>query len=194
MPPLARPLIATERLLLRAAEPAQADAVCDFHVRNRAHFAPWDPPTGEAFFTAAFQAERLQQAAEAFAAGTGYRYWLTLHEAPERVVGSVHFSQIARGAFHNAVLGYALDAELQGRGLMTEALRAGIAEMFSPAVNLHRVQASHRPDNTRSAATLRRLGFHAEGLARQVLFIDGAWRDHVVTALLNPAFRPPVGW
>lgn len=192
--PLARPLIATQRLLLRAAERGQAAEVCDFQCRNRAHFAPWDPPVGESFFTEVFQAERLRQAADAFQAGSGYRYFLSLHEAPQRIVGSIHFSQIARGAFHNAMLGYALDAALQGQGLMTEALRAGIAEMFAPQVNLHRVQANHQPDNRRSAATLARLGFEVEGLARQYLFINGAWRDHVLTALRNPGFVPLAGW
>ncbi|MED5617782.1 GNAT family N-acetyltransferase [Ideonella sp. BN130291] len=190
----ARPVLTTPRLLLRTGQPADALAVCDFLVRNRAHFARWDPPTAEVFFTPGAQAERLVQAGEAFANGSGYRYWLVLPEAPERIVGSIHFSQVARGAFHSCMLGYALDAELQGHGLMAEALRAGIAEMFSPNVNLHRVQANHRPENLRSAATLQRLGFQVEGLALQYLYIDGAWRDHVMTALLNPAFRPLVGW
>jgi ribosomal-protein-alanine N-acetyltransferase len=193
-PPLARPLLSTERLLLLAPEPSQSAEVCDFQSRNRAHFQRWDPPTGESFFTEAFQAERLRQAAEAFRAGTGYRYWLALREAPKRIVGTVHFSQVSRGAFQNAMLGYALDAQCQGQGLMTEALRAGIAEMFSPAVNLHRVQANHLPENTRSAATLARLGFQVEGLAREYLYINGAWRDHVLTALRNPRFVPLAGW
>lgn len=193
-PPLARPLLSTERLLLLAPEPSQAAEVCDFQSRNRAHFQPWDPPTGESFFTEAFQAERLRQAAEAFRAGTGYRYWLVLREAPRRIVGTVHFSQVSRGAFQNAMLGYGLDAQCEGQGLMTEALRAGIAEMFSPAVNLHRVQANHLPENRRSAATLARLGFEVEGLAREYLYINGAWRDHVLTALRNPRFLPLAGW
>ncbi|NJN00832.1 MAG: 30S ribosomal protein S5 alanine N-acetyltransferase, partial [Aquincola sp.] len=59
---------------------------------------------------------------------------------------------------------------------------------------LRRVQANVLPDNTRSLALLDRLGFAREGLAREYLFIDGAWRDHVLTALVNPqwpAQQPP---
>ena len=76
-----------------------------------------------------------------------------------------------------ASLGYALDAAHQGAGLMHEALQAVIGEAFGP-LNLHRLQAAYRPENTRSAAVLQRLGFRELGLARDYLFIDGAWRDH----------------
>jgi ribosomal-protein-alanine N-acetyltransferase len=48
--------------------------------------------------------------------------------------------------------------------------------------------ANYRPENLRSARLLARLGFIQEGYARDYLFIDGAWRDHVLTARLNPAF------
>ena len=115
-------------------------------------------------------------------------------DAPGRVIGSIHFSQVARGAFHNTMLGYALDAQRQGQGLMHEALQAGIAEMFSPRVNLHRIQAAWRPENARSGAVLSRLGFEDEGLARHYLFINGDWRDHRIAALRNPDFRAPTGW
>jgi ribosomal-protein-alanine N-acetyltransferase len=97
-------------------------------------------------------------------------------------------SQIARGPFQNAMLGYAVDADCQGQGLMREALQAVIAHAFSPAVHLHRIQANVRPENARSVALLQRLGFEDEGLAREYLFIDGAWRDHRMFALRNRAF------
>jgi ribosomal-protein-alanine N-acetyltransferase len=61
-------------------------------------------------------------------------------------------------------------------------------------VNLHRIQAAYRPENGRSAAVLERLGFRHEGLARDYLFIAGAWRDHCITALTNPRFAKPDGW
>jgi len=110
------------------------------------------------------------------------------------VIGSIHFNQVQRGAFHSAMLGYSLDEAYVGQGLMTEALAAGIAEMFSPRVNLHRLQAAYRPENARSAAVLERLGFQFEGMARDYLYIDGAWRDHRITSLHNPAFIRPEGW
>ena len=189
-----QPVLFTPRLRLVGNDAGLGPAVAAFVRRNRAHLAPWDPPTPEAFYTEATQTERVREGVAALAAGTAFRYWLTWAERPGEVIGSVHFSQVARGAFHNAMLGYALDAECEGLGLMTEALQAGIAEMFSPRVNLHRLQAAYRPENTRSGAVLARLGFEDEGLARQYLYIAGAWRDHRITALRNPAFRRPTGW
>jgi ribosomal-protein-alanine N-acetyltransferase len=46
-----------------------------------------------------------------------------------------------------------------------------------------------RPENLRSVALLQRLGFDDEGLAREYLYIDGAWRDHRLFALRNAEFR-----
>ena len=203
LPPLpapgARARLRTPRLqLVGDGGAALAEAVHAYQRRNRAHFRPWDPPLPDSFHTLDGQAERVRQAALAFHAGSAWRWWLCPTESdPDnqpRVIGSIHFSQCTRGAFQNALLGYALDEAHVGLGLMTEALRAGIAEMFSPRVNLHRIQAAYRPENTRSAAVLARLGFEFEGLAREYLYIDGAWRDHRIVALRNPAFKPPAHW
>ena len=184
----AAPELRSARLLLRAPSPALTAAVHDYQWRNRAHFAPWDPSYPEAFFTPESVAERLRQGEQAFAAGQAYRYWFCPLEQPDRVIGQAHLSQVARGPFQNAMLGYSLDEQAVGRGLMQEGLRAVIAEMFAPAVRLHRIQAAVRPENARSRAVLQALGFTQEGLSRRYLFINGAWRDHEVHALLNPAW------
>jgi ribosomal-protein-alanine N-acetyltransferase len=73
---------------------------------------------------------------------------------------------------------------------MSEALRATIAHVFG-TLKLHRIMANHLPENTRSAALLKKLGFAVEGYARDYLFIAGAWRDHVLTALTNHAMLRP---
>lgn len=188
-PPVAAELIATPRLLLQASDPAMSRDALAFVARNQAHFAPWDPPTPEGFFTVRGQRERLMKSRRAFAAGESFRYWLRVKADMTRIVGQVHVFSVSRGAFQSAMLGYQLDQGLQGDGLMHEALTALVDEMFSDRVRLHRLQAAHLPENLRSAAVLARLGFRPEGMAKNYLYIDGAWRDHVINALLNPAFQ-----
>lgn len=180
--------LSTPRLLLRAAAPQLAAAVSDYYLRNAAHLAPWEPSSAPGFHDEAPWRERLLQSEQAFATGQAYRYLICEASSPERVVGQVHISQVARGPFQNGMVGYSLDAALQGRGLMAEALAACCAEMFSARVWLHRLQAGVRPENQRSIATLRRVGFMPEGFSPRYLFIDGAWRDHQLFALHNPAW------
>ena len=105
-------------------------------------------------------------------AGTGYRYLLQPIGDATRVIGSINFTNIVRGAFQSCTLGYALDQASEGQALMTEALRAAIAEMFSPRVNLHRIQAAFRPENARSA------------LLSIEIFLDA--QDHLALELVEP--------
>jgi len=104
----------------------------------------------------------------------------------ERIIGTANLNNIVRGAFHSAHLGFSLHHERQGHGLMKEALDALIAWAFSPeGLHLHRIEANYQPHNGRSAALLDRLGFRQQGFALDYLFLAGAWRDHVMTALIN---------
>jgi ribosomal-protein-alanine N-acetyltransferase len=189
-----RTRITTERLLLRATDPALAPAVADYYRRNAAHFARWDPPLPSDHARLPCVAESLADGQRAFAEGRSLRWWLEPRSKPGWVIGSVHLSGIARGPFHGCSLGYGLDVHHTGRGLMHEALSALLDEAFSPAINLHRVQAAIRPENAPSLRVVQRLGFREEGLARDYLYIDGAWRDHRLFALLNPGFIRPDSW
>lgn len=188
----------TARLLLQAPDAApdnpQVAAVGDFYRRNAAHFAPWDPPLPPDHAKPARVAQALADGAQAFATGRALRWWLLPADDPGRVIGQVHLSGLVRGAFQSGHLGYALDAACQGRGLMHEALRAVVDEAFSPRLNLHRLQAAVRPENRRSLAVLARLGFGEIGLARNYLFIDGAWRDHRLFDLTGSGFIHPADW
>jgi ribosomal-protein-alanine N-acetyltransferase len=193
--PLARYEITTARLRLVAGDPGLAPAVGGSHGAKCWRL--------RSFYSLEAQSLRVAQGVMAFQNDAAYRYWLIdatraggarLPSSDVEVIGSLHFSQVSRGAFQSAMLGYALDEAHVGQGLMSEAIVAGLEEMFSSRVNLHRVQAAYRPENARSARVLERLGFGKEGLAPEYLYIDGAWRDHVVTSLRNPAFVSPQGW
>jgi len=180
--------LSTPHVELVSSPFVQAAAVADYYRRNCAHFSRWDPPSPPGFDSAAVQAERLMQSTLAFGMGTAYRYWLVELQDASRVVGSIHFSNVSRGPFQSASLGYSVDQGLEGRGVMAAALAVALAEMFSPRGRLHRIEAAIRPENERSLALIQRLGFTRIGLAPQYLMIDGDWRDHVLWQRLNPGW------
>ena len=128
---------------------------------------------------------------EEFHAGRAARFVFQDDDAGEdgAIVGTCSYTNIVRGPFQACNLGYQIARSHEGRGLMAEALAATNAFAFR-TLRLHRIMANHRPENARSARVLERLGFAREGLARDYLFIDGAWRDHVLTSLANPEFDP----
>jgi ribosomal-protein-alanine N-acetyltransferase len=71
---------------------------------------------------------------------------------------------------------------------MTRACAAATRYGFS-VLRLHRIEAACVPENVASMTLLERNGFHREGIARAYLKIDGAWRDHLLYALLEHEAR-----
>ncbi|MBI3285914.1 MAG: GNAT family N-acetyltransferase [Burkholderiales bacterium] len=175
--------IQTERLQLRILLPEHAPLLQAYLLANRSHLAPWEPWRDEAYFSLEHCQERLFHNFRQIEAGQGLFFAVCDGEA---MIGVCNFNNIVRGVFQACHLGYAIAASHQGQGYMREAVQAGIRHMFE-AEGLHRIMANYVPENLRSAALLQRLGFAREGYARSYLKINGAWRDHVLTALVNPA-------
>lgn len=177
--------IETERLLLRVPTVDDAAGMARFVTANREHFAPWDPVRSEEYFTEAYWRSELVQVVESARDGAAVKLVLLPKDGQrERILGQCTLSNIVRGPFQAAYLGYGLDRGAVGSGLMAEALRAVIAFGFDE-LKLHRLMANYMPTNTRSARLLQKLGFAVEGYARDYLYLAGAWRDHVLTALTN---------
>ena len=188
------PEIPTERLTVRLARPGMHAPLARFLNENfEGHLDRWSPPATSAYFTEAFWRERLAVAVEDYQAGRAARFVLQAREAgaglDAPVLGTCNYTNVVRGPFLACNLGYQVARSHEGMGLMAEALRATNAFVFRE-LRLHRIMANYRPENERSARLLERLGFAREGLARDYLFIDGEWRDHVLTALVNPALPP----
>jgi ribosomal-protein-alanine N-acetyltransferase len=194
MPPDAPLLrLTTERLHVAQLPPDAAGRVLRYFEENRAHLEPVSPPRPATFHTPVYWRTRLAQDAEDARHGRSLRLYLLPREAPAGaapVLGTVALADIRRGPLQACVLGYSLDHRHEGRGLMTEALRAVLAHALGP-LGLHRVEANHLPENLRSAAVLRRLGFAVEGYARDYLAVGGRWRDHVLNALVADTPPPP---
>jgi ribosomal-protein-alanine N-acetyltransferase len=183
------PELETTRLTLRLVRPAMAASMARFFADNwEGHLDRWSPPAAPGYFEAKFWRDRLERAALEWESGGAARFALQPH-GPESgpVIGTCNYTNIVRGPFQACHLGYQIARDRQGLGLMREALEALDAFAFE-AMGLHRIMANYVPENERSGKLLERLGFEREGFAKRYLYINGAWRDHVLTALTNPDF------
>jgi [ribosomal protein S5]-alanine N-acetyltransferase len=93
------------------------------------------------------------------------------------IAGAIHINSIIRGRFQNGSVSYAAFAPAAGQGYMSEGLGLVLRYAFEQ-LRLHRLDAQIQPGNHASLALVRRLGFRNEGYSPDLLFIDGAWRDH----------------
>lgn len=185
------PVIETERLTITLPGSDSAGRMARYLDENRAHFAPWSPRQSAAAYSEPHLKLSLLHAREELSRGQSARFVMFLREDRDGpVVGNVSYTEIVRGPLLGCNLGYKIGKRFEGQGLMFEALTATNAWVFDE-LGLHRIAAGYRPVNERSGRLLRRLGFTVEGYARDYLFIDGAWCDHILTALTNPAIRPP---
>ena len=96
-----------------------------------------------------------------------------------RAVGAVTVSGIARGSFLSGNLGYWVDHDYVGRGIVTAAVQH--AACVAAEQGLHRLQAGTLVHNATSQRVLRRVGFERIGLASGYLRIAGRWQDHVLS-------------
>jgi [ribosomal protein S5]-alanine N-acetyltransferase len=181
--PSQAPLVG-ERVYLRAPRKGDADTfLAAARQSRRLHgawvTAPLTRPAFEAYRT------RFGSRASARRACVGY---LARRRDDDSLVGVFNFSEIVRGAFQSAYLGYYGFRANAGQGLMKEALGLALDTAFGQ-LGLHRVEVNIQPRNTRSIGLVTTLGFAREGFSRRYLRIAGAWRDHVRFAMLIEDWR-----
>ena len=176
-------LLKTERLTLTPPVLDDADAMLDYYQKNRLHFQPWEPRRDESFYTIQSVRARISAMNEKMLDQHALHFLIRERDSAE-VIAVCGFTNIMRGPFQACHLGFSICQRYQGKGLMSEGLRCAIDFVFGK-LGLHRVMANYRPENERSHQLLRRLGFEQEGRARSYLNIDGGWRDHILTSLIN---------
>lgn len=113
---------------------------------------------------------------------------LAVRKEDGALVGVFNFSNIVRGLFRSAYLGYYAFAPHAGRGYMTEAFGLALDHAFA-RLGLHRVEANVQPTNLRSIALVERVGLVREGYSRRYIKIAGRWRDHARYAILVEDWR-----
>jgi len=178
-------IITTQDLIVRTPQHTDVAAFKAFEKRNKEHFAQFTP-------SYELSDKKFQELITLWVTdsqqGKAIRFFIFDKHDKTNIIGSCNFTNIIRGPFQACYLGYKMDFAYCGQGLMTQALQGAIDYMFNQ-LNMHRIMANYIPENHRSAKLLQRLGFTIEGTAKEYLYINHSWEDHVLTALINPTWQ-----
>lgn len=172
------------RVLLRPLRVEDWDQWSDVRRRCRTWLETWeprpepgapDPADDREAFRARCGAWDRQRHFDA-----AYGYGLFLRDGP--FVGEVSLGSVQRGPFQMAYLGYWIDQDRAGRGLVPEGVVLLMREAFEE-LRLHRLEAAIVPRNAPSLRVVEKLGLREEGLAERFLQIQGVYEDHLRFAI-----------
>ncbi|MET8702102.1 GNAT family protein [Kitasatospora sp. NPDC058032] len=163
------------RVTIRAPRAGDEVAYAEAVRRSAEHIGRWNPVEPDAL------PDLMERQ------GPGLRTFLVVDGETDGLVGKVNVANIVMGRFCNGALGYDSFLPFAGTGRMTEGLRLVLDRCFAAqsegGLGLHRLEINVQPDNDRSIALAKRLGFRHEGFTPRMLFLQGAWRDHERFAL-----------
>ena len=177
------PRLSGAGLYLRPAASGDYLAWSALREQSRAFLTPWEPTWPDDDLTRAAFRRRLRRQGDEMARDEAYPF-LIFAEATHVLLGGVTLGGVRRGVSQTGTLGYWMGASYAGKGVMTRAVGVVGRWGFSN-LRLHRLEAACLPENIASRTLLERNGFHCEGLAREYLKINGAWRDHALYALID---------
>ncbi|MGF1521999.1 MAG: GNAT family N-acetyltransferase [Leptolyngbyaceae cyanobacterium] len=163
----------SSHVFIRKPTVEDSQALLSLNQRSQAFHFPWvSSPCTEQEFRAYIDRCR----------GDDFEGLLICEIKSRLIVGVVNLSQIFYKSFQNAYLGYYVDVDFAGQGLMSAGIRLAINYAFN-TLNLHRLEANIQPGNQASINLIKRLGFTQEGFSKRYLKINGDWRDHERWAL-----------
>lgn len=108
--------------------------------------------------------------------------WLIILKESNKPIGTIGYHRWDR-TNNIAEIGYDLSKSYWKQGLMSEALKKVIEFGFSK-MSLNRIQAFVHVENAASYNILRKNGFYAEGIIRDMYYFRGKYHDHYFMSLL----------
>lgn len=174
----------TDRLILQIISPNYAEQVLNFYENNMDIFEPYEPTRPDNFYTKSYQKALLTCEYNAVIKLQNVRFWVFKKDDPDKIIGTVSFSNIQPYIYSSCNIGYKFDKNYQHQGFALESLNKLIEVIFND-YNLHRIKAYIMPNNIPSKKLIERAGFTLEGIARKNIFIREIWEDHEQYSLIN---------
>lgn len=116
--------------------------------------------------------------------GNAILWAICLKENRQQMIGNICFWRIEK-PHHRAEIGYILNPDQWGKGIMDEALKAALLFGFNE-MKLHSVEAQINPGNLLSEKLLQKNGFVKEAHFKENYCFNGLFLDSVVYSLLTP--------
>lgn len=119
-----------------------------------------------------------------------YDCWAIVYKENNKVIGSIGYeTDTKRPDINCKELGYAMNEDYWGKGIMTEAAKAVIRFGFDE-MGLDMVSIYRNPLNTRSGRVIEKCGFVYEGTLRKAYKIyDGTIRDVACYSMTRDEFQ-----
>ena len=174
------PATGAQRPPIRLRTPAPEDAsafLAAVAASRRLHAGRVSPPDTRALYRTWL--ERI---------GDGSYFGHFLVDDAGELAGVVNLSEVIRGGYQSAFLGYYVFAGYECQGIMSQGLRLVLPRAFGQ-YRLHRLEAAIQPGNIASRRLVENIGFHLEGVARRSVKIGGRWRDHERWAITAEQWR-----
>jgi ribosomal-protein-serine acetyltransferase len=171
------PVALSDECHLRLLEEADAEELHGLIEANRAYLARWMDWAAAQTPEATLQFVRLTR--QQLEGNNGFQAAIVCNG---EIVGVAGFHSV-EWTHRSTSIGYWLDEQHQGRGVMTRAVRALIDHAFGEW-DLHRVEIQAATENRRSRAIPERLGFREEGVRREAEWIGERCNDLAVYAML----------
>ena len=110
-------------------------------------------------------------------------YWGITLKTDNKLIGTICLWNI-QPENYRAEIGYELNPDYWGKGIMKEAIPKIIEYAFE-TMKLHSIEADVDPGNSQSVILLEKNGFIKEGHFRESTYFNGKFSDRAVYSLVN---------
>lgn len=171
-------LIKTERLIIRLAEPEDAENIFSYRsdfVENM--YQGWFPNSAEDV------REYIKNMPKVMDVANVCFQFVIILASENRLIGDMGIIFTNHDNLQ-AEVGCTLHKEYQRKGYATEALKAMVLYLFE-TLDKHRIIASIDPRNRPSIQLIERLRFRKEAHFRESYYLRGEWVDDIIYAKLK---------
>ena len=175
------PVLLTDRLQLRAMRESDAADMFEYSKQEETvRYLLW--PTHE---DVSYTRSYLAYVQDQYKKGAFYDWAVVVRET-NKMIGTGGFTKIEE-KHKCAQIGYVLHPSFWNMGYGTEIARELLSFGFG-ALGLHRIEAQYMTGNERSRHVMDKCGMRFEGVARQSMFVKGAYKDIVTCAILRDEY------